>query len=181
MTAEGTLLLLSDSHGDSATMIKIIHHRDQEIDAVLFTGDGANELLESAYIFDHLPFYAVIGNNDHLGAPSAKVQFPLEQTIELFGWKIYLTHGHIVNYRDVKKEVLQRAKRAGASIALYGHLHLPEAYREDHIYRLNAGSMAYPRGGSEPSYVILRLFKDHCIADFFHAKSHEKIARFFDQ
>lgn len=175
VNAEGVILVLSDSHGDVATMIDIIAHWEKEIDAVVFTGDGAEDLIEAAYIFDQLPFFAVKGNNDFNLSSQAKVSFPLEQTISLLGQKIYLTHGHIAHYSAVRATVLERAKEAGATIALYGHLHIPEVYSEDNIFRFNPGSIAYPRGQSLPSYLILKVAADDCDFTFFHAKSHQKI------
>ena len=173
--AQGTILVLSDSHGDVATMIDIIAHWEKTLDAVIFTGDGAEDLVEAAYIFDQIPFYAVTGNNDFNISSQTKVTFPLEQMLTLWGQKIYMTHGHIAPYKSVKAEVLTRAKKADATIALYGHLHMPEVYSEDNIFRFNPGSIAYPRGQSMPSYLILKIAADYRGFEFFHAKSHQKL------
>lgn len=176
MVDSSTILVMSDSHGDVATMIDIISYWEAEIDVVIFAGDGAEDLLEAAFIFENISFYAVTGNNDRMIAPNSRVRFPLEQVIEIFGRKLYLMHGHIVPYAGVKAEVLRRAKAANASIALYGHLHISEIYIEDNMWRFNPGSIAYPRGQSEPSYLILKISEgDYLQYQFFHAKSHQKI------
>jgi|SRR5699024_2915181 len=171
----GKILILSDSHGDVTTLIDIVAFWQKAIDVVLFLGDGAEELLEVAYIFVELPFFAVTGNNDAVIAPNSRVNFPLEQTLTLFGHRFYLTHGHIAPYAAVKVEVLTRAKKASASVALYGHLHIPEVYIDDNMRRFNPGSITYPRGNSEPSYLILTINQDYLEYQFFNAKSHQKI------
>ena len=56
------LLVLSDSHGDLSSVVDIITRWEKHISAVLFLGDGAEELLEAAYIFPDLPFYPSAGN-----------------------------------------------------------------------------------------------------------------------
>ena len=91
------LLVLSDSHGDLASVIDIITRWENRISAVLFLGDGAEELLEAAYIFPDLPFYGVTGNNDPHIAPNNRLNFPLENVVEIAGRRIYLTHGHIAH------------------------------------------------------------------------------------
>ncbi|UNM97437.1 YfcE family phosphodiesterase [Ignatzschineria rhizosphaerae] len=174
LETQGKVLVLSDSHGDVETMLDIIGHWENELDAVIFTGDGAEDLVEAAFIFKDLSFYAVTGNNDRMQAPNSRVNFPLENELVLFGRKIYVTHGHIATYALVKQEVLRRALLAEASIALYGHLHIPEVYIEDNIARFNSGSIAYPRGSSDPSYLILDISAHYLGYQFFHAKSHQK-------
>lgn len=175
----GRILVLSDSHGDLTTMFDIISHWEAKIDAIFFTGDGAEEFVEAAFMFEKLPFYAVTGNNDFNVAPNSRVRFPLEQNVEIAGHNIYLTHGHIAPYSGVKIEVLKRAKATNATIALYGHLHIPEVYIEDNIWRFNPGSIAYPRGNSQPSYLILKISDNYLEYDFFNAKSHQKIEDVF--
>ncbi len=174
-SANGQILVLSDSHGDIETMIDIIAFWEDSVDVVLFMGDGAEEFLEVAYMFEALQFFAVTGNNDRAIAPNSRVNFPLEQQLTIFDHHLYLTHGHIASYPLVKDEVLTRAKKADASIVLYGHLHLPEVYIEENIARFNPGSIAFPRGNFAPSYLLLTIGQDYLEYQFFNAKSHQKI------
>lgn len=118
------ILVLSDSHGDGDTVLKIVEKHYDEIEGLIFLGDGAEEIVELSYIYPNLPIYAVTGNNDRIQR-GGRVSFPLEQVIEIAGRRIYLTHGHIADYRDVAEAVIARARSEGASIALHGHLHIP--------------------------------------------------------
>ena len=147
------ILVVSDSHGDGDTVLKIVEKHYDEIEGLIFLGDGAEEIVELSYIYPNLPIYAVTGNNDRIQR-GGRVSFPLEQVIEIAGRRIYLTHGHIADYRDVAEAVIARARSEGASIALHGHLHIPNQIDHDDVTLLTPGSIRYPRGGSQPSYML---------------------------
>lgn len=148
------ILVLSDSHGDGDSVLKIVKKHYNEIEGLIFLGDGAEEIVELSYIYPDLPIYAVTGNNDRIQR-GGRVSFPLERVIEIAGRRIYLTHGHIADYRGVAEAVINRARSEGASIALHGHLHIPNQIDAGDVTLLSPGSIRYPRGGSQPSYMLI--------------------------
>lgn len=151
------LLILSDSHGDLTSVVDIISRWENRVSAILFLGDGAEELLEAAYIFPDLPFYGVTGNNDPHITPNNRLNFPLENVVEIAGRRIYLTHGHIASYREVESAVIKRAKMHHADIALHGHLHIPAAKEIEGIQLFSPDAIRYPRGGSQRGYLLLKI------------------------
>ena len=161
------LLVLSDSHGDLSSVVDIITRWEDRISAVLFLGDGAEELLEAAYIFPDLPFYGVSGNNDPHIAPNSRLNFPLENVVEIAGRRIYLTHGHIASYREVEATVIKRAKINHADIALHGHLHIPAAKEIEGIQLFSPGAIRYPRGGSQRGYLLLKVDAERRVEEYF--------------
>lgn len=161
------LLVLSDSHGDLTSVIDIITRWEKYISAVFFLGDGAEELLEAAYIFPDLPFYGVTGNNDPQIAPNSRLNFPLENVVEIAGKRIYFTHGHIASYKAVVASVIKRAKEHHADIALHGHLHIPAEKEIEGIQLFSPGAIRYPRGGSKRGYLLLKLDKDCSAEGYF--------------
>lgn len=60
---------------------------------------------------------------------------------------IFATHGHL--YGEQAPPPFSRG-----SILLNGHTHVPAARREDGFLYLNCGSVALPKGGFPPSYML---------------------------
>lgn len=169
------ILVLSDSHGDVNSVLKTIDHHLAEIDCVLFLGDGAEEIAEAAEIFSTLPFYGVTGNNDYPLPKQALVTFPLERLVSILGVNIYMTHGHLAPYSAVKNWMIKRAGELNADIALYGHLHIPDHEIQADIVRMNPGSLAYPRGGSLASYLIINITENDFTTLFYSTNSNDEI------
>lgn len=170
-------LVLSDSHGAVDRLVDIIAHHLDEIDLVLFLGDGANDLVEASYIFPELTFFAVTGNNDY-PLPKGDISFPLEFVIKIAGLHLYLTHGHIASYRDIKPIVASRAKALGASIGLYGHLHVTAIDKIGDVTVINPGSVFYPRGASAASYLMLDIAEGVFLYQFYNAITGEHLGDF---
>ena len=70
------LLVLSDSHGARDAIERILNKEQNNVDAVIFLGDGLRDLEQALAFFPHLRVYSVAGNCDY-GA--------LELTNEGFG------------------------------------------------------------------------------------------------
>lgn len=117
------------------------------VDMIVHAGD-VGEL----YVLDELsqiaPVFAVHGNDD---TPDAQRELPLQQIITIRGQRILLWHNHYPDridevmsrtddLRPKIRRILQRAKRAGASIVIFGHWHLPFAVEEEGILLINPGT-----------------------------------------
>jgi len=124
----------------------------QGVDLLLHAGD-VGEL----WVLDQLaalaPVVAVHGNDDTEGAQR---ELPYQQVIAVAGQRIVLTHAH---YPDRAEELESRrddawepklerrsafGRRAGASIVVFGHTHVPMARRYDGILLVNSGALASP-------------------------------------
>ena len=125
-----------------------------------FLGDGERDLAQVQARFPALPFYAVRGNCDWRSALSASI------VCTVGGVCIFATHGHLyeVKHEPNLDSLLRAAEEAGASLALFGHTHLPlpGGARRDHatqprldrplgapgVCRFDSGRGALP-GGAE--------------------------------
>lgn len=66
---------------------------------------------------------------------------------ELDGRMLFITHGHLFN-----DKTLPPIKKG--DILLHGHTHIPVAEDRDDYILLNPGSVALPKGGYEPTYMV---------------------------
>lgn len=129
------LLVLSDSHGRKSNLLKIVELHP-EADAVIFLGDGEGDIDYVKELCPDRKYYCVAGNCDR-GSPLATFR------LEHFGGKIaYITHGNHEFVKFTLDTLLEKARCCGASIALYGHTHVPDTKFEDGIILLNPGSVA---------------------------------------
>ena len=124
----------------------------QGVELLLHAGD-VGEL----WVLDQLaalaPVVAVHGNDD---TQDAQRELPYQQVVAIASQRIVLTHAH---YPDRAQELESRrddawgpkldrraafGRRTGASIVVFGHTHVPMAYRYDGILLVNPGAIASP-------------------------------------
>lgn len=120
----------------------------QGVDLILHAGD-----MGELWVLDQLsalaPVVAVHGNDD---SPDAQRELPYQQIITVAGMRILLWHSH---YPDWDEEMasraadeihpnrtVERARRAQAWLAVFGHWHIPLTYRHDGILVVNPGALA---------------------------------------
>lgn len=113
-------LIFSDSHGDAASVQKVLRLQRQVPDAVLFLGDGWRDF--DAIGKSGISFYCVRGNCDFCLTPDAP---PTEQMIQAEGHRILLTHGHRFSVKHGTGALLREAMQRDADIVLFGHTHSP--------------------------------------------------------
>lgn len=128
------ILVLSDSHGADHNVIHaLMEHK--EADAIVFLGDGERDIETARGIIAGKPLICVKGNCDFYS------QLP-EYALERMGGKlIYATHGYCEQVKYGNTMLIERARRFGADIVLYGHTHTPHVSYEDGLYVFNPGSL----------------------------------------
>lgn len=148
--------LISDTH---------MPQRCRELPRALFDVLGGVDLILHAgdvgelWVLDRLgaiaPVIAVHGNDD---TPAATRELPYQQLLSVAGHRILLWHSHrrqradeLVSRRgdDWEPKLTQRAnrgRRAGASVVVFGHTHVPLSARRDGVLLVNPGAIA---SGSE--------------------------------
>lgn len=132
------LLVLSDSHGRKNLLLKAVELHP-EADAVIFLGDGERDTEFLKQLHPEIKLYSVCGNCDY---NSLLPTFLLEK----FGGKIvYAAHGHYESVKYSLAGLKQKAHNCSASIALYGHTHVPDTTYEDGIWYINPGSVSVGR------------------------------------
>lgn len=129
------ILVISDSHGDSYAVRQAI--AEQPTAKILFfLGDGEYDLsflndVPNAGLFVH----KVRGNCDYGSSLPASV------IDEVNGVRIYATHGYLEQVKYGSGVLAERARDCGASIALYGHTHVPDTTYCDGLWLVNPGSI----------------------------------------
>lgn len=129
------LLVLSDSHGRKNYLLEAIELHP-EADAVIFLGDGERDIDFVKDIHPEIRLYAVCGNCDF---NSALPPFILEK---FGGVTVYVTHGYNESVKYSLSGLRLKAQGCHASIALYGHTHVPDTKYEDGIWYVNPGSVS---------------------------------------
>ena len=129
------LLVLSDSHGRKNLLLEAVELHP-EADAVIFLGDGERDIDFVKELHPEIKLYAVCGNCDF---NSDLPPFILEK----FGGAIvYAAHGHNESVKYSLSGLMIKARSCNASIALYGHTHVPDTKYEDGIWYVNPGSVS---------------------------------------
>lgn len=144
------ILAISDNHGDCVN-VRRVAELERDIDLVFHLGDFVRTDRAIKAIFD-VPVDFVPGNMDFDSI------LPEEAVIKKCGFSIFLTHGHLYMARMGSDVIAAEAASRGASIALYGHTHMPSMGYIRGVMVCNPGSISRPRQADRrPSYGILTL------------------------
>ncbi len=144
------IIVVSDSHG-LRKELRMIREKHPEADAYLHCGDSELDK-------NHLDgWVSVLGNMDFY-------VYPKELVIDVNGVNVYMTHSHLIDYRDRTKLVAKEAARRNCKIALFGHSHLYFCEEIDGIICVNPGSLRYNRDRSLPSYAIIDIDSDQKVS-----------------
>ncbi|MBP9989483.1 MAG: YfcE family phosphodiesterase [Ruminococcus sp.] len=128
------ILVLSDSHGDKFALREaIIQQPTARI--IYFLGDGERDLDFAVSSDTVTQIVKVKGNCDYAS------NLPAYFVDEVEGKRIYITHGYLENVKYTKENLYKRAVDNKASIALYGHTHIPDTTYKDGIWLVNPGSI----------------------------------------
>lgn len=166
------ILIVSDSHGLTRELGALKERHRDEVDLMIHCGDS--QLMADDQ--DMAGFAAVRGNCD------MDARYPLERLEDFAGKKVYVTHGHKYSVKTSLMSLYYRAKEAGANIACFGHSHVLGAEMMDGILFLNPGSILFPRGRREKTYVILDLLERKIQLSVFELNGREiqELSREFD-
>jgi putative phosphoesterase len=120
-------------------------------DVVLHAGDFV-----SAAILEELralgpPVEAVHGNMDE---PALKAALPKQQVVEVGGLRIGMVHDAGPR---AGREARLAARFEDCEAAVYGHTHVPQVERFQHLWVLNPGSPTDRRRQPVHSMIVLRL------------------------
>lgn len=120
------------------------------VELILHAGD-VGEL----WVLDELsaiaPVVAVHGNDD---SEEAVRELPYQQLVTVAGRRILLWHSHFPDraeelasreddsWERILRRQVERARRAGAEVAVYGHTHIPMTRAMDGVLVVNPGAIA---------------------------------------
>jgi uncharacterized protein len=120
-------------------------------DLVLHGGDFV-----SVAFFEELqqigpPVEGICGNMDE---PALKALLPKERVVEVDGLRIAMVHNAGPRAR---REARLAARFADCEAVVYGHTHIPQVERFQHLWVLNPGSPTERRTAPVHSMLILRI------------------------
>lgn len=156
------ILVFSDIHGRASSLDKILElYNKDNFDKVILLGDvlyhgPRNDIPEDynvKYVFNGLntikdDILWIKGNCDS-EVDEMVLEFKVHNDayIELNNSKVYLVHGHHLNFNS--------SDNFTANNVLYGHYHIPSVNDYDNRRYINVGSISLPKGGSSRSYAII--------------------------
>ncbi len=114
------ILVMSDTHGALSTVRNIIDAND-DADIIFFLGDGAVDI-KLATMHLQKQVAKVKGNCDGYSSE----ELAPELVLDIDGYKMMLTHGHLYNVKSSYELYAATAKKRGCHAALFGHTHRPE-------------------------------------------------------
>ncbi|MEK4025043.1 MULTISPECIES: metallophosphoesterase [Sporosarcina] len=152
------IIVLSDSHGDTATVQQIAA---LPADAMFHCGDS--ELAADHPLLAGL--HCVRGNCD------LDSRLPASLLVKIGDESVFAVHGH---EHDVKRSLLTLSYAAAeqqATVALFGHSHLYGAELINGILFVNPGSTTQPRGGREATYAVIETGEKYTV-NFYTMQNH---------
>ena len=154
------LLILSDSHGGSDAIARILKAERENIDALIFLGDGLRDLELALTKYPRLRTYAVAGNCDFGALEPYDGLAAFDQVI------VFYTHGHMYGVKYDLDTLADAAAARGAEVALFGHSHIPHAEQRGKVFLFNPGSCGRCYTGPN-TYGVMLLDKGK-ITSFAH-------------
>ena len=144
------IALISDTHNDISNLEQII--QEDNIDYIIHLGDDYVDVDRIRIKYPEIPIFYIMGNHDMDWLE------PKEAIFQIYGIKIYATHGNKFNVKMTHDELIKRAKELDASIALYGHSHIQKCTKKDGVILVNPGSLSESRDYNiSGSYIIMKI------------------------
>lgn len=146
------ILILSDSHGDVASMLRAVERTRP--DQIIHLGDCWRDGEELKKQLPLLPVAQVLGNCDtwsfssppaqSSGSWSLGAQRTEQLLLTLDGHRVFLCHGHRYQVKSSLLALSYAAREAGAELCLFGHTHVPCLDTTEGLTLLNPGSIGRP-------------------------------------
>ena len=152
------ILVFSDTHGQTETMRDIISRNRLRCDLVIHLGDHYRDIDEVSRNFPEIAFLGVQGNCDFI----SNDMYPKSRTFTVDGYKFFITHGHIHSVKMNTDYLCADAKKAGATVVLFGHTHKSLIKKSGDITIFNPGSLESPRDFCGGSYGIINVNNRKC-------------------
>ncbi len=145
------LLLVSDIHRMTGFLGECLVKEHENVDAVIFTGDGIDAFDNVESLYSNLKFYKIRGNVDYDSDEEE------EKVIELCNKKIFITHGHNYNVKSNLNMLKRRCEELDVDIAFYGHTHTMKDEIINGIYYINSGSLSGEKVKYKFTYSIIDI------------------------
>lgn len=132
------ILVVSDTHGNYGSFLNAAKELGSA-DFIIHLGDYVSDAKKISNAMK-LDYITVKGNGDY-----GVMDVNEDESIEISGKKIFLTHGHNYRVRHNLDDLYYKGKELGADLILYGHTHVPLISKRRDIIMMNPGSPSLPR------------------------------------
>lgn len=150
------LLIMSDSHGLTTEIDQIKERHNLQYN--IHCGDS-----ELPYDASELKgFTTVAGNCDMFSF------FKDDEIVQINGFTILVTHGHLYSVKANLQKLSYRSQEVEADIVCFGHSHYVHAQKIENTLFVNPGSIRFPRGREEKTYIIMKIDKTNTVTVQFH-------------
>jgi putative phosphoesterase len=138
--------VISDTHRNISSM-ELLGERLKGVDVLIHLGDNVDDIsvIRKYYTGEIIN---VKGNCDF----SASI--PSDRVEDVYGKRIFITHGHKYSVKDNLYKLRSKALETGSDIVLYGHTHIGKIDFEEGIWYINPGSASEPRDGARCFAII---------------------------
>ena len=125
-------------------MMKAIEN-EGHIDQIIHAGDVHSDVEDLLIMYPKIPVAFVKGNNDLWLR-----DVPEDRSFNLYGIRIFLTHGHNYRVKYSLSALLKKGQDVGANLVIFGHTHT--AFNETH-----QGITLFNPGAATRSYGVLEI------------------------
>lgn len=149
------IIVLSDTHGNQSLALSILDGNG-DANRIVHLGDE----VEDARFIEEISGKSVIklaGNCDF------STDQPRENTLDVAGRRIFLTHGDLYNVKAGLEKLLKRAAAVRADVVLYGHTHQAAVLEIGGILLVNPGCLK--KGCDQPSFAVVTIGVDSVSAE----------------
>ena len=136
------ILLVSDTHGRTCTLEKLLEVYRDSVGLVCHMGDYGSDLRKFESEYGNMQFAAVNGNTDFY------LQGQTEQILEIGQinekkLRLLITHGHKFGVKRSLDRLIYYAKEMDVNAVFFGHTHEPVCFAKDGIFFMNPGSLTF--------------------------------------
>ena len=147
------ILVISDTHGRTKNLEQVLPSVGP-LDYLFHLGDVGRDA-DYIEVIAGCPCCFVAGNNDFYS------ELPNERLPKIEETRFFLTHGHYYYVNAHKNLLAKVAKEKGATVAIFGHTHVPFQEEIEGVLLLNPGSLSLPRQEDHyPTYMIVYVHED---------------------
>jgi len=152
------IALVSDTHlprfGRALPRALVDGLRETRVELILHAGDWTEPM--AIPLFEAIaPVDGVAGNND---GDELRARFGTQRALELAGFKIGITHGHLGTGRRTPDRARSLFAGRRLDLLVFGHSHQPSVERSaDGMWLLNPGSPTDKRTQPHYTWILLEL------------------------
>jgi len=158
------ILVLSDSHGDFATMCDVVEN--EQPDMIIFLGDGIADADKISQEFPDIQMIKNLGNADPQKEGEECIKYA-----EICGKRFMMTHGHTfysginitqATMTEAREKIFELMSENNIDIMLHGHIHQPFAYcnytlQPKHGWIICPGRVGRYSDSIRPTYGVLKI------------------------